>query len=562
MKKILISSLLCICVAFGVVSLFNQIQEKHAPPHGAVVSAHPLATQAGLEILQKGGNAYDAAIAVSAMLSVAEPFGSGIGGGAFWLTYDSKTNEYAMLDARETAPSKATADMYLDDHGEVITGASTEGALAAGIPGLPASFVYVSEKYGNLPLIDVLKPAIHTANGFPVDERYINGVRHKYEMLLQNDDAADTFLDTDMIPEAGWILKQENLAKTLTHIGEKGFDGFYGGEFAQNMVDDVNQNGGIWSIDDLKNYKVLSRQPVITKYKDATIIAPVLPSSGGLVLANMFNILSGFDLEQYSSADQKHIIIESMRHAYHNRARYMGDTDFVDVPVNDIISTEAADIQRRKIDLSKALPSKMLDMSVPQPPKGTDTTHFSVIDKDGNRVAVTQSINFWFGSGFVPKGTGVLLNNQMDDFVVKPGVENGYGLIGTSANAIEGGKRMLSSMTPTFVENNKGMMIIGTPGGSRIISMNALGILAYLDGQTASEIVAIPRYHHQFMPDQITFEEGALSEEEQEELVEKGHVLNQSSRRYGNMQVVIWNYDMNKIETASDPRGHGAGRVY
>jgi len=538
--------------------------EDKTPPKAAVVSAHHLATKAGMDILAKGGNAYDAAVAVSAMLGVVEPLSSGIGGGGFWLLYEAKTKGYNVIDARETAPLATKADMYLDEKGEVIKGISTKGALAAGIPGLPAAFVAINKKYGSMKLGDVLTPAVKVAReGFAVDERYINGAHYKRDMFLENEEAASIFLDNGNVPKDGWILKQRDLANTLESIAIKGLKGFYDGDIAAKMVNDVVKHGGIWSLGDLRDYHVIERNPVIMNYRGARIIAPPLPSSGGLVLSNIFNILSGFDLTALSSANRKHVIIEAMRHAYYNRALYMGDSDFVDVPVDYIISKEMSDKQRKKIDMDKALPSALLSLSFDNLPKGTDTTHFAVIDKWGNRVAVTQSINFWGGSGFVPKGTGVLLNNEMDDFTIKVGVENGYGLQGTKANEIAPNKRMLSSMTPTFVENERGVLIVGTPGGSRIISMNLLGILNYIDGKSAKGIVAAARYHHQFMPDEVVYEQGAFNAMEVKALEAKGHTLKkQSSSGYGNMQVILWDYTTGEVTTASDPRGVGAGRVY
>lgn len=548
------------CLLFG---LSAHAEVPKTPKQAAVVSAHPLATQVGLDILAQGGNAFDAAVAVSAMLCVVEPFSSGIGGGGFWLSYDSKTDNYRVLDSREVAPMAATPDMYLDDNGDVIQGASTVGPLSAAIPGMPASFVKMNDQYGSLSLETVLAPAIKAAReGFPVDARYVRGAKHKKDILLKNEDAVRIFLNNGEVPKEGWILKQPDLANTINLIAKKGMSGFYDGEIAIQMVADVTDNGGIWSLDDLRGYHVVERSPVVTTYKNARIIMPPLPSSGGLVLSNIFNILSGYDLNTHTSSDQKHIILEAMRHGYYNRALYMGDSDFVTVPVRKILSQDMAYQQRQKISFDKAYPSTSMPLAHSKNTEGNDTTHFAVIDENGNRVAVTQSLNFWAGSGFVPKGTGVLLNNQMDDFTIKSGVENGYGLLGTKANAIAPEKRMLSSMTPTFVETDAGMMMMGTPGGSRIISMNLLGILNFMNGKSADEIVKAPRYHHQYMPDVVVYEKGALSEAEMTDLKAKEHTLKESERGYGNMQVIVWNYKTGTISTASDPRGKGAGRVY
>ncbi len=546
-------------------SVPSYAQESLKPANSAVVSAHPIATKVGGDILGGGGNAFDAAVAVSATLGVVEPFGSGLGGGGFWLIYDAKADDFMVIDARETAPAAAHKDMYLDEQGDVIKGASRQGALSAAIPGLPAALVSVNDHFGSMALPDVLAPSIEYArDGFAIDARYINGATYKKDSLLENDEAASIFLDEGQVPKEGWVLKQPDLAQTLSLIAKHGDHGFYGGENAQKMVDDVHANGGIWTLGDLNNYFAYNREAVIFNYKGARIIAPSLPSSGGLVLANAFNILSGYDLDALSDLDRKHVSVEAMRHAYHNRARYMGDEDFIGVPSGPIISSEMAAQQRTMISMDKAKPSADLEMSVAPDtaPKGTETTHFSVIDEQGNFVAVTQSINFWFGAAFVPKGTGVLLNNEMDDFVIKAGEANGYGLVGTHANGIAPNKRPLSSMSPVFVETDRGVLMVGTPGGSRIISMNMLAIMAYLDGASAQDIVTAPRFHHQFMPDELLYEAGALTEEEITGLKAKGHILRQSSRQYGNMQVIEWDYKTNKVITASDPRGAGAGRVY
>ena len=521
------------------------------PPDSAVVSAHPIATQAGVDILEQGGNAFDAAIAISSTLGVVEPFGSGIGGGGFWLIYDAEKDTYSVIDARETAPIKAHKDMYLDEQGEVIPNASTQGPLAAGIPGLPYAYVDINQRLGTLSLDQTMKPAITAAReGFAVDDRYINGVTVKRDLLLKYPESANIFLDQGNVPQEGWTLKQFDLAHTLENIEQ-----FYENDA---MIADVKKHGGIWSKDDFLSYETIwRRDPVIAEYKGAKIVMPPLPSSGGLVITNTLNILKGYE------NPNKHIIIEAMKQAYRERALHMGDTDFLsnaaNKPIERILFGENVQKQRELISHDKALPSEEIPLETS---KGTETTHFAVIDEQGNRVAVTQSINFWFGSGFVPKGTGVLLNNEMDDFTIKPGVENGYGLHGTSANAIEPHKRMLSSMTPTFVETNKGLLILGTPGGSRIISMNLLAMLDFINGEDPAEIIQKPRYHHQYLPDVVVHEEGAFTPEEITDLKAKGHTLKQSSRRYGNMQMIHWDYKTGMIKTYSDPRGSGAGRVY
>ena len=525
--------------------------------NGAVVTSNALATKVGEKILADGGNAYDAATAISAMLSVVEPFASGLGGGAFWLIYDAKNKEYKTLDARETAPFQSHKDMYLDENDNVIKNASRIGPLAAGIPGIPAVLSYVNTKYGSKKMTTILAPAYHAAkNGFLVNNRYIRGAKYKKEWLNKYKETASIFLNKGEVPKKGWTLKQPDLAKTIKKIMGEGHKGFYTGNFAKKMVESVQKNGGIWREEDLNRYQVLEREPVRSTYNGVSIIAPGLPSSGGLVLSNALNILSMFDLHKFSSTIRKHLIIEALRRAYYERAIKMGDPDFMYESLEFLLSSSFAAKQRESININYATDNKVLEFA--EPPyqgQGNDTTHFAVIDKFGNRVAVTQSINFWFGSAFVPEGTGILLNNEMDDFSIKPGTENGYGLIGYNANAIEPGKRMLSSMTPTFLESDKGFVILGTPGGSRIISMILLSALDWINGGDAKSMVSIPRFHHQYHPDYVLYEEKAFSQIEINNLEEMGHKLKKSNRQFGNMQVIQWSRKKNEIYVASDPRG-------
>ena len=529
---------------------------------GAVVTSNALATEAGEKILAEGGNAYDAATTISAMLSVVEPFASGFGGGAFWLIYDAKSNKYKMLDARETAPLQSHKNMYLDENEDIIKNISTLGPLSAGIPGIPAVLSYVNDKYGSKKLSTLLDPAYKAAiNGFPVNERYLKGANYKKEWLKKYKETEAIFLDKGEVPQKGWILKQADLARTIKKIMKDGHKSFYTGSFAKKMVESVQSNGGIWTEEDLNRYKVLEREPVRSTYKGISIIAPGLPSSGGLVLSNALNILAGYELDKLSLTDQKHLIIESLRRAYYERAIKMGDPDFMDNSLEFLLTPSYAAKQRESININYATDNQTLEFAdPPYQGQGNDTTHFSVIDKFGNRVAVTQSINFWFGSAFVPKGTGVLLNNEMDDFSIKPGTENGYGLIGYDANAVEPGKRMLSSMTPTFLESERGFVILGTPGGSRIISMILLATLEWINGGDAKSMVSLPRFHHQYHPDYVLYEEEAFMSSEIDKLESMGHTFKKSNRQFGNMQIIMWEHENNKIEVASDPRGKEKSR--
>ena len=540
----------------------NTFSNELFPSKGAVVTSNALATKAGEKILAEGGNAYDAATTISAMLSVVEPFASGLGGGAFWLIYDAKSKKYKMLDARETAPLQSHKNMYLDENENLIKNISKLGPLSAGIPGIPAVLSYVNEKYGSKKLSTLLAPAYKAAiNGFPVNERYLKGANYKKEWLKKYKETEAIFLDKGEVPKKGWILKQTDLAKTIKKIMKGGHKSFYTGSFAKKMVESVQNNGGIWSEEDLNRYKVIEREPVKSTYKGISIIAPGLPSSGGLVLSNALNILAGYELDKLSLTTQKHLIIEALRRAYYERAIKMGDPDFMANSLEFLLTPNYAAKQRESININYATDNQTLEFAdPPYQGQGNDTTHFSVIDKYGNRVAVTQSINFWFGSAFVPKGTGVLLNNEMDDFSIKPGTENGYGLIGYDANAVEPGKRMLSSMTPTFLESDRGFVILGTPGGSRIISMILLATLEWVNGGDAKSMVSLPRFHHQYHPDYVLYEEEAFMSSEIDELESMGHIFKKSNRQFGNMQIIMWDQVNNKIEIASDPRGKEKGR--
>jgi gamma-glutamyltranspeptidase/glutathione hydrolase len=530
---------------------------------GAIASAYPLASQAGEEILKEGGNAFDAAVAVAAALSVVEPSSSGLGGGGFFLLHRQADGFETMVDAREKAPGAATRDMYLDKAGEEIPNASTNGPISSAIPGEPAAFEYLARKYGKLPLKQSLQPAIRLArDGFPLYARLQYGIKAKHDILARSPDAAKAFLTADgNVPEVGAIIKQPELARTLEAIANQGAKGFYEGGVAQNLVAGVRAGGGIWTLDDLKNYRVVERKPLIGEYHGARIITASPPSSGGIAVLDSLNILAGFDLHDEDSATRKHLIIEAMRRAYRDRAIFLGDPDFIKMPLQQLMSVDYAAGQRSSIRADKAMPSDLLP-GIESEPKGMNTTHFSVLDAAGNRAAVTITVNLFFGSGYMPAGTGVLLNNEMDDFSTKPGRPNVFGLIGNTANSIAPNKRSLSSMSPTFVETQKGMMIIGSPGGSTIISQVLLGVLNYVDGMSAADIVKYPHYHHQYLPDEVGYEQGALTDGEIAKLQSMGHKLRLSNRQWGNMQVITWDFASGKVEAASDPRGEGEGLVY
>lgn len=531
------------------------------PDKAAIASAHPLATEAGFEVLDQGGNAFDAAIAVAAALAVVEPYSAGMGGGGFWLLHRQKDGYETMVDARETAPAAATETLFQDDQGKVVRDRAINGPLAAGIPGQAAAFVHLSERYGRLPLARTLAPAIRLArDGFPVEDHYRTLAGYRVDVLNRYPEAASIFLRDGKIPEAGTTIRQPDLAKVLQAIADQGFDGFYRGPLAKKMVSGVREAGGIWTLEDLENYRVKERPPIIGEYRGARIVSAPPPSSGGLVMMETLNILSNFNGGEISKDLLPHLAVEAMRRGYQDRARYMGDPDFVDMPVGKLVSKSYAKARAAGIELDKATPSASLGDPVTVE-EGFHTTHLSVLDGEGNRVAATLSINLPFGSAFVPPGTGVLLNNEMDDFSAKPGSPNAYGLVGSKANAIAPGKRPLSSMTPTFVEMKDGVAILGTPGGSRIISMVLLGVLEAVDGKPVEDWVSRVRFHHQYLPDEVEVEPDFLDTAEARGLALRGHTLKSTGRRYGNMQAIYWNKRTGEVTAASDPRGIGAARV-
>jgi len=521
-----------------------------------IASAHPLASRAGCEILQSGGNAFDASVAVAAALAVVEPFSSGLGGGGFMLLHRSSDNLEVFVDARETAPGNATPAFYLGEDGKPRGRLSLEGPTAAGIPGTPAAIDWVSARYGRLPLSRSLAPAIRLAEeGFAADSRYAAATTSREAALRNDSNAARIFLDGGKAVAVGYLVKQPQLALTLRRLAKQGKSGFYSGDAARSMVESVRSGGGLWELADLENYKVIEREPMRFTYRGARITTAPLPSSGGLVLAQSLFILEPIDLMSLSETDRAHYVVEAMRRGYHDRARYMGDPAFVKIPAR--LATRDYALKRgASIKPDRATPSNEL-AAASAATEGEDTTHFSIVDAEGNRVAATLSVNGVFGSGFVAGDSGVLLNNHMDDFSLAPGEANLYGLQGNEANAIAPGKRPLSSMSPTFVEDQRGVLVLGSPGGSRIISMVLLGILDYVDQPETDlkRLVGAPRFHHQYLPDRIQVEPDGFSEDWIAALKAKGHVVETGRRRWGNMQVVYLDRKTGRITTANDPRG-------
>ena len=526
----------------------------------AVASAHPLATEAGLDVLEAGGNAYDAAVATAAVLGVVEPYAAGIGGGGFWVLQDGE-GEAVVVDARETAPGRATADMYLDNDGEPLPDRpSLNGALAAGIPGQPAALAHITREYGALSLSDNLADAIHHArNGFPVDERYHMLAGFRGDVMRDYTTTRELFLDEEgKPPEEGTLIHQTALAETLEELANQGHEGFYRGEVAEALLADVQQADGIWTLEDLHDYELIERDPRRIKFGDATLVTAPAPSSGGIALAQMFGMLEHRPVpEDAERIERVHLLSEMMRRAYRDRALHLGDPDFTDIPVTELLDSDYLAELAAAIDMDAATASSGLSGPGTD---GTHTTHLSVVDDQGNAVSATLSINYPFGSGVTSEQTGVVLNNEMDDFSIKPGEPNAWGLIGGEANKVEPGKRPLSSMSPSILNTPERLTVLGTPGGSRIITMNFLGMLDALDGTSPETIVARSRFHHQYEPDAIQHEPETFSDGEKAQLRALGHELEDVGRQYGNMQL-IQRQSMGETSAAADPRGVGSAEV-
>ena len=551
-----ITRLFCLLFCLSVIVATGHAQQKSF----AVVSAQRLASQAGEEIIQQGGNAFDAAVALSAALAVVEPYASGLGGGGFWLLHNAKTNQDIVVDGREVAPLAATATMYLDENGQ-LTRDSIDGPLAAGIPGVVAALEWITDRYGRLSLAQNLQPAIRLAKqGFLPGGHYLKFIKWRQQAILNSKAAAEIFLQAGQIPTDTFVIRQQDLGATLEKIAAQGAKVFYQGELANKLVAGVRQAGGIWQLKDLHQYKIIERQPIRVRYRHIDVVLPPPPTSGGVVIKQILAMLENTSLGNIDGAENIHIIVEAMRRAYQDRAVYLGDPDFTPMPMQTLLNDDYAKQKFSNFDRHKATKSQRLNELLR--PEGKDTTHFSVIDSEGNYVAATLSINYPFGSGFVAPGTGILLNDEMDDFSMGADIANAWGLVGSQANAIEPGKRMLSSMTPLFAYDGRRTLIAGTPGGSRIISMLALALLKFQQGAGAHEIVSQRRFHHQYLPDEIQFEPGALSQPEQQGLLAKGHPLKELKSQYGNMHAIIRDTKTNTLDAAADPRGEGLAIIH
>ncbi|WP_220812449.1 gamma-glutamyltransferase [Pseudomonas paralcaligenes] len=532
-------------------------QAAPRPEQAAVASAHPAATVAGLETLAHGGNAFDAAVAIAAALAVAEPYGSGLGGGGFFLLRQAgEPPTYHFIDARERAPAAAGPDLYRRN-GTVQRELSLNGPLAAAIPGLPAALDHLARHYGTLPLSDSLTPAIRLArDGVGIDRIYRERAEWRLQALQQDPTSAAIFLDQNRVPPLHGLLRQPALARTLERLAKDGHAGFYQGETARLLLEGVTAGGGVWSARDLRDYRVVERQPLRVGLDGGReLIGAPPPSAGGVALAQSLQMLQQLPWQKAGAVQRSHYVVETLRRAYRDRG-LLGDPDHVRNPLPQLLAPNYLRGLAKGIALQSATPSASLPPA-PAWREGDHTTHFTVLDGEGNAVAATLSINLPFGAAFTAPGTGVVLNNEMDDFAADPKGSNVYGLASSQANAVAPGKRPLSSMSPTFIESEQELASFGTPGGSRIPSMVLLAVLDYLDGKPVQQWTATPRYHHQYLPDVIEYEPDAFGPGQLSGLEMRGHRLKRVERGFGNQQVLLWHKRSGQVEAASDPRGVG-----
>ncbi|MDX1456867.1 MAG: gamma-glutamyltransferase [Marinobacter sp.] len=534
--------------------------ERHHPAearNGMVATSHTLATEVALQALKDGGNAVDAAVTAGFALAVTQPRSGNIGGGGFMLYAPGDGSPVTAIDYRETAPAAVTETMFQDSNGEVIADLSRFSHLAVGVPGTVAGLALALERHGTITLAQALAPAIRLASeGFVVPPRFTQGLESARERLQRWPATKATFYKSDGSPyQPGEVFRQPELAATLQRIADEGVQGFYEGETARLIVDEMERNGGLITLEDLKNYRPAIRQPVHGRYRDHDVYSMSPPSSGGTHIVQILNILEPYPMADFghNSAQSIHLMAEAMKLAYADRAEYLGDTDFVTVPVQGLTDKEYAKKLRAGINLEQARPSSDIRAGDPTPYESDETTHFSIVDRWGNAVSNTYTINFSYGSGITVAGAGFLLNNEMDDFSAKPGVPNAYGLIGGEANRIEPNKRMLSSMSPTIVRRGgKNLLVTGSPGGSRIITTTLQVLMNVIDhGMNIQSAVSAPRIHHQWLPDEIRVEQG-ISPDTIHLLEEKGHSVTLKSAM-GAIQSILIGQD-GTLYGAADPR--------
>jgi len=541
---------------------YNSINHPVIDDKGMVVSQRMIASEVGAKILKKGGNAVDAAVATGLALAVVLPRAGNLGGGGFMVVYLKEEDKTIAIDYREKAPSAATRDLFLDKNGDYDRKKAQFSLLSAGVPGSVAGFHHALTKYGTLSWQEVLEPAIRLAEeGFVIPHDLANTLASKrYRERLSSDPAAAKvfFKEDKGLYSAGEILIQKDLASTLREISKNGPDAFYSGKIAQLIVEEMERNGGLITLEDLKNYNVAERQPLVGSYKGYEIVSMPPSSSGGTHLIQMLNMLEEFPIKEmgFGSADTIHILAEVMKRAYADRSKYLGDSDFYKVP-SSLTSKKYAISLNKDISLDKVTPSEDVSPGDPYPYESPDTTHFSVMDSYGNAVSNTYTLNFSYGSGMMIPGTGMLINNEMDDFSSKPGTPNGYGLLGSEANAIEGNKRPLSSMTPTIIfKDQKPYMVFGSPGGSRIITTVLQVALNVMEHEmNIAQAVHSPRIHHQWLPEVLMIEQGFGSDTEKL-LESKGYRLYPSSTM-GSVQAIV--KEGKYFYGSADPRRPSAG---
>ena len=541
---------------------YGSINHPVIDDEGMVVSQRMIASEVGAQILAQGGNAVDAAVATGLALAVVLPRAGNLGGGGFMVIYLKEEDKTIAIDYREKAPSAATRDLFLDEKGDYDRKKAQFSLLSAGVPGSVAGLHHALTRYGTLTWEEVLQPAIKLAeNGFVIPHDLANTLASKrYRERLSADPAAAKvfFKKNKEIYSAGEILVQKDLAWTLRQLSQNGPEAFYTGEIARLIVKEMEKNGGLITLEDLKNYNVAERQPLEGNYKGYKVVSMPPSSSGGTHLIQMLNMLEDFPIKEmgFGSADTIHILAEVMKRAYADRSKYLGDSDFYKVP-SSLTSKKYAKALNKEISLDQVTPSNEVSPGNPYPYESPDTTHFSVMDSYGNAVSNTYTLNFSYGSGKMIPGTGMLINNEMDDFSSKPGTPNGYGLLGSEANAIEGNKRPLSSMTPTIIfKDQKPYMVFGSPGGSRIITTVLQVALNVMEHEmNIAQAVHSPRMHHQWLPEVLMLEKGFGSDTEKL-LESKGYKLYQSSTM-GSVQAIV--KEGNYFYGSADPRRPSAG---
>ncbi|ODR86855.1 gamma-glutamyltransferase [Shewanella xiamenensis] len=546
-------------------SIFSQMATAQPvwAKHGMVASQETLASRTGVEILKQGGNAVDAAVAVAFSLAVTLPRAGNIGGGGFMLVHLAKENKTIAIDYREMAPSKAKKDIFLDENGDAVTKLSREHGLAVGVPGTVMGMSLALEKYGTMTMAQVTAPAIKMAQeGISVSPDLAVSLAGLKRRMSQWPSTAAIFYKADGSDfQVDDILKQPELAHSLQLIAEKGIKGFYEGETAEKLVKAVQEAGGIMTLEDLKHYKAVEREPVCGQYRGYEVVSMPPPSSGGVHIIEMLNVLQQFPIDKFghNTAQTIHVMAETMKHAYADRSEYLGDPDFYKVPVKQLTDKDYAQKIASQIALNKTTPSEEIKPGNLAPYESDQTTHFSVVDKWGNAVSNTYTLNFSYGSGLVAKGTGILLNNEMDDFSAKPGTPNGYGLVGGDANAVEGNKRPLSSMSPTIVmKDGKPFLVTGSPGGSRIITTTLQIIMNVIDhGLNIAEASNAARVHHQWLPDELRVET-SLNRDTISLLEAKGHKVKVQSAMGSTQSIMVTDQG---IFGATDPRHSGSEAV-